>query len=241
VASKLKYEIKIPKPCNESWSEMTPTEKGAFCSNCKREVFDFTKMSNYQLAKLLDDNQNMCGKFKREQLDIDIQSLKNKKPSNVGILLGISAFLSVSYPAFSQSKKTEEIRKIEQSNKINERTNNKKINDSILIRGHIFDKIGSLPGTNVVLKGHSNVTQTDFDGNFSINIKKEELEKNPILVFSFIGYKTQEKRITKDTEFLKVKMLEENVIMGEVIIIKKQNIFRRIGNLFRKKDKKTCH
>lgn len=30
----MKYEIKIPKPCNEKWNAMTPTEKGAFCSNC---------------------------------------------------------------------------------------------------------------------------------------------------------------------------------------------------------------
>ena len=36
-------------------------------------------------------------------------------------------------------------------------------------------------------------------------------------------------------------MKEEEILLGEVVIIKKQNIFRRIGNLFKKKDKKNCH
>ena len=237
----MKYEIKIPKPCNEKWSEMTLTEKGAFCSNCKMEVFDYTKMSNYQLAKLLDDSQHMCGKFKPEQLNLNIRSLKQNRQSNISLLLGFSAFLSLSTPLFGQNKKPEKITLTEQRNKINEETKIKKVSDSIQIRGQIFDDNGGLPGANIILKGHSYGTQTDFDGNFSINIQKEELGKKPILVFSFIGFETQEIRVDKETKFLKVKMVEDDVLMGEVVIIKKQNIFRRIGNLFRKKDKKTCH
>ena len=46
----------------------------------------------------------------------------------------------------------------------------------------------------------------------------------------------QEIRINLETEFLKVKMVEDIIVMGEVVIIKKQNIFRRIINIFRRKD-----
>ena len=33
----MKYKLKIPNPCDEKWNEMTPTEKGVFCSKCNKE------------------------------------------------------------------------------------------------------------------------------------------------------------------------------------------------------------
>jgi len=232
----MKYEIKIPKPCREKWSEMTATEKGAFCLNCNKEVFNFTEKSNYQLSKILDSNQKLCGKFKPEQLNIDISSLQNNKYSKVGLLFGITTLLTLTTPIFSQNKTTEKI-KITQLNVVNKETIfNKRIKDSIEIKGQVFDEIGGLPGVNIVLKGYSDKTETDFDGNFTINIKKTELDKNLILGFYYLGFEMQEIRINLETEFLKVKMVEDIIVMGEVVIIKKQNIFRRIINIFRRKD-----
>ncbi|OHX65013.1 SusC/RagA family TonB-linked outer membrane protein [Flammeovirga pacifica] len=46
----------------------------------------------------------------------------------------------------------------------------------------------ALPGVNVLIKGTSNGTVTDLDGNFSISLQDGE----NALVFSFIGYKTTE-------------------------------------------------
>ena len=230
----MKYEIKIPNPCNEKWSKMTPTEKGAFCSSCQKEVFDFTNKSNYQLAKLLDTNKNICGKFKPKQLNTTISSLENNKYSKVGIMLGVSTLLTFSTPIFGQNKSTE-IRQIEQFNEINnKKTITKKITDSIQIQGQVFDGNGGLPGVNIKLKGYSDVFQTDFDGNFSIEISNKEMAKNPILVFSYIGFEVQEIKINQKSESLRIRMIEDDVLMGDVVIVKKQNIFRRIGNLFRK-------
>jgi len=62
-----------------------------------------------------------------------------------------------------------------------------------------------------------------------------------ILIVSYLGFETQEIKLNENTEFIKVKMIEDKVFLGEVVIIKKQNIFRRIGNLFRKKEKINCH
>ena len=44
-----------------------------------------------------------------------------------------------------------------------------------------------LPGVNVVLKGTATGTVTDVDGNFKISVTSDAT-----LVFSFIGYQTQE-------------------------------------------------
>ena len=220
---------------------MTPTEKGAFCSNCKKEVLDFTNTSNYQLAKFLDTDSKLCGKFKPEQLNRNISSLDTNKYSKTGILLGVTTILSLSTPILGQNK-LPEIIKTGQSNLVsNDIINNKKLTDSIQFKGNVFDENGGLPGANIFFKKQSYGVQTDFDGNFSINIEKKEIKKNLILVISYIGFETQEIKINNNTKFIKVKMEEDDVLLGEVVIVKKQNIFRRIGNLFRKKNKKNFH
>ncbi len=56
------------------------------------------------------------------------------------------------------------------------------------VAGIVTDETGSpLPGVNVVEKGTSNGTSTDFDGNYVINISE-----NATLVFSSLGYQSKE-------------------------------------------------
>lgn len=56
------------------------------------------------------------------------------------------------------------------------------------VSGTVTDESGPLPGANVSVKGTSNGTTTDFDGNYTLN----NVPEDAILVFSFVGYKTQE-------------------------------------------------
>ena len=59
------------------------------------------------------------------------------------------------------------------------------------VTGVITDQDGlPLPGANVVVKGTSNGTQTDFDGNYSI-----QANTGDILVYSFVGQKTEERTV----------------------------------------------
>ncbi|MFS4456063.1 SusC/RagA family TonB-linked outer membrane protein [Maribacter sp. 2304DJ31-5] len=56
------------------------------------------------------------------------------------------------------------------------------------VTGTVTDESGiPLPGVNVIEKGTSNGTSTDFDGNYAINVSD-----NAILVFSSLGYKSIE-------------------------------------------------
>ncbi|TND10460.1 MAG: hypothetical protein FD123_102 [Bacteroidetes bacterium] len=65
-----KLRIAVPEPCHERWDQMTATEKGAFCKSCAKEVRDFTRMTNEEVAYFLKHNQNekTCGRFRNEQL-----------------------------------------------------------------------------------------------------------------------------------------------------------------------------
>jgi Ca-activated chloride channel family protein len=55
------------------------------------------------------------------------------------------------------------------------------------ITGLVSEKAGPLPGVNVLVKGTSRATQTDFDGKYSIQASKGET-----LVFNFIGYQSSQ-------------------------------------------------
>ena len=55
------------------------------------------------------------------------------------------------------------------------------------VSGTVSSEDGPLPGATVVVKGTSNGTTTDFDGNFSIAAGADD-----VLVVSFVGFATQE-------------------------------------------------
>ena len=60
-------------------------------------------------------------------------------------------------------------------------------NKENIIYGVVSDEQGlPLPGVNIIIKGTSKGTQTDFDGYYEINYKE-----NLILVFSYVGFDTQ--------------------------------------------------
>ncbi|WP_406684966.1 SusC/RagA family TonB-linked outer membrane protein [Seonamhaeicola sp. MEBiC1930] len=69
-----------------------------------------------------------------------------------------------------------------------------------------------LPGTTVLVKGTTNGVSTDFDGIYSITANEGE-----ILVFSFVGYKTQEIKIGASNT-INVTMQEDASVLQEVVI-----------------------
>lgn len=71
----------------------------------------------------------------------------------------------------------------------------------------------TLPGVNVTIKGQKNGTQTDIDGAFAIEAKKGD-----ILVFSFMGYTTQEKRIG-DSKTVSIVLASEASQLHDVVIV----------------------
>ena len=57
-----------------------------------------------------------------------------------------------------------------------------------IVKGTVVDDTGMpLLGATVIVEGTSNGATTDFDGNYLLNVKKE----NAVLVFSYLGFETQ--------------------------------------------------
>lgn len=85
----------------------------------------------------------------------------------------------------------------------------------IPVSGKVTDDSGEpLPGVNVVEKGTTNGTSTDSQGNFTLQVTDE----NSILVFSFIGYGSQEVKVGNQTSF-DVKLILDVTTMQEIVVI----------------------
>ncbi len=81
------------------------------------------------------------------------------------------------------------------------------------VTGTVSDANGPLPGASVVVKGTTTGTQTDFDGNYSI-----EAGSDATLVFSYVGFKTQEIAVNGQSS-INVTMLEDAEALEEVVVI----------------------
>ena len=92
---------------------------------------------------------------------------------------------------------------------------NAAIQQQITITGTVTDSNGeSLPGVSVMVKGTSQGTITDVNGNFTINVTGDK----PVLQISYIGYLTQEIEVGNRTSF-EITLLESTLEMDEVIVI----------------------
>ncbi len=70
-----------------------------------------------------------------------------------------------------------------------------------------------LPGVTVLVKGTSNGTVTDVDGNFSLAVP----DANAVLLFSFVGYNTEEVTVGSQTSF-SIELVESEDQLETVVV-----------------------
>lgn len=95
----------------------------------------------------------------------------------------------------------------------------------LLFRGLITDKEGApLPGAAIQVKGTNQGTTTDINGEYYLMVKGVA---KPVLVFSFIGMKTQEVAYTKGKHRINVTLEESQQVMEEVVVTGYQVLDKR--------------
>ena len=83
------------------------------------------------------------------------------------------------------------------------------------VTGVVVDGTGEpVIGANVVVKGTTNGTITDFDGNYTI----EGVSANDVLVISYIGYLSQEVPVGNQS-MIKVTLKEDTQTLDEVVVV----------------------
>nr|WP_082433595.1 TonB-dependent receptor [Allomuricauda eckloniae] len=87
------------------------------------------------------------------------------------------------------------------------------------IRGSVKDEGGNpLPGTNILVKGTTNGTQVDFDGNFILEVA----DNNAILVVSYLGFKTAEISVNGQT-VIDIILVEDAARLEDVVVVGSRN------------------
>jgi len=82
------------------------------------------------------------------------------------------------------------------------------------ISGQVTDENGDgLPGVNIIVKGSTVGSVTDIDGNYKIDVPDES-----ILIFSFIGYLSQEVQVGKQS-IINVGLKPDSEVLDEVVVV----------------------
>jgi TonB-dependent starch-binding outer membrane protein SusC len=85
---------------------------------------------------------------------------------------------------------------------------------SLMVKGTVTDNTGApMVGVNVVLQGTTIGIVTDNEGKYQINAKS-----NSTLIFSFLGYKTQNVLVNNQS-VINVKLETSEVDLGEIVVV----------------------
>ncbi|MDT0643570.1 TonB-dependent receptor [Zunongwangia sp. F363] len=82
------------------------------------------------------------------------------------------------------------------------------------VTGTVTDETGPVPGVTVLVKGTSNGTTTDFDGNYSIS----NVPADATLQFSFIGFTTTEVPVNGRSS-IDVTLQEDTEALDEIVVV----------------------
>ncbi|KAA0992795.1 SusC/RagA family TonB-linked outer membrane protein [Dyadobacter aurulentus] len=86
------------------------------------------------------------------------------------------------------------------------------------LTGKVLDEKNSgLPGVSVVIKGTQKGTTTDIDGSFKLALPDEEAT-NAVLVFSFVGYQSQEVPV-RSSSVITVSLAPEDRSLNEIVVV----------------------
>ncbi len=87
------------------------------------------------------------------------------------------------------------------------------IEQAIHVKGQVVDSTGEpVIGANIVVKGTNTGVISDIDGNFAI-----DAPKNSVLLISFIGYKSQEVKLTGPS--VKIVLTDDAEMLNEVVVV----------------------
>jgi len=237
---KTELSITLKEPCSENFDNFKSTNNGGFCENCKKEVIDFTRMSNFEIMKHLDNNTKTCGRFRQHHINTPIVLNQSRfswfgKAAVVAVsFFGLAGTTNlhaneVKLPTITVQTKTAPISTLKVVN----------LEGAYTVKGKVSDAQNlPLAGVNVVLKGSNIGIQTDFDGKFKF---PQKLNEGDVLLFSYIGFDTKEYLV----EASKEKVIEINIqfddtdiiLMGDVAVEgvykSKKNIFQKFIGLFK--------
>ena len=151
------------------------------------------------VSALLANSTDLSFKIRGDQI-----MLKRTKKQNEILSPEISGYTGI----------TEEVNRANNSQLTSSLTSSY-VNYKITVSGTVTSATGeSMPGVNIIQKGTTNGTATDADGRYSLSVS----EGDAVLVFSFIGYTTQEVTVN-GRSVIDVALAEDVLRLDEVVVV----------------------
>lgn len=181
----------ISEPCSENWNNMSPNEKGAFCSKCAKNVIDFTQLDPkaFKSELLLHLDGPICGRITKTQednLNAEIALFASSRHTQLQsaflfsllIIFGLSLFSCKSNESSTQIQQVQQAAKMHfSSEEVNKAV--KENNKLILMEPQVLD----FESEEVILGALSRV-ETDF--------LFEQIVEEPVLIKAHKTYDLDE-------------------------------------------------
>lgn len=173
-------------------------------SQMAKLTISFKNATVEQVLAGIEDNSEFNFVYNRDVIDLDRKVDVNYKDAKVNDILG---------DLFKNTNVT--YRLIDRTIVLSTLSEAGFIQQSRNISGKVTDSFGApLPGVTVVLKGTTNGTITDLEGNYLLS----NVPPNATIVFSFVGMKTIEKEVSGQS-VINVSMTDETIGLEEVVAI----------------------
>jgi len=231
--------------CNQIWEYMPENEKGRLCKKCSNTIIDFRNKPNKEIAIIHSTSKTkVCGLYTPEQLKYPTKrSSKKKKNTWNSIYIGVFGALAINNLSAQENKPKQKIVQTDLKNSSSKSNDAKikkpiQINDSIQVTGLITGLIDGknntpLAGSSIILKGSNNGTVSDFNGMFTLNLSKKNIEDKAYLIFSYIGFSTQEIKINldnfseNDIMTLNVDLKEDIGSLTQFYVVYKPSLYKK--------------
>lgn len=216
-------QLSVPQPCHEDWQNMITVEQGRFCNSCKKNVIDFSLMSDGEIRRYFSTRtSSICGRFYSDQLNRNIDFPKRKT------IPWLKYFFQFTLPALLvsmklQAQKKDSIPVVEVTScwkgtvkgKFTGVVNDPK-SENVEITGKVTDNHGSrLRDVSVLIKGTRTGTFTDTNGMFKIF--SPEKTETVVLAISCVGFQSVEQRINVNDQTNVVLAMAKDIFMDKII------------------------
>ncbi len=163
-------QITIPEPCHENWAEMTPTQQGAYCKVCSKNVIDFTTKTENEIYDILTQSDgNTCGRFTSFQLQ---QPIRKTEVNNGwfnwrAIAASLAALVAFEETARASGKAEKVSVTVEALTAI---SNRGETGTGDEINGMVLDAENHepIPDAYLIWQDDSSVVSTDLEGRFTL-------------------------------------------------------------------------
>jgi hypothetical protein len=228
--NKTSFTLSIKSPCTQQWSTMDQSDCGRFCSQCQKNVIDFTTMSDAQIIAFLEKNKTgICGRLHASQQGRIMHQTGLKSTSFFQRIVAALLFIGSTDEAISADLHKDQM-------EINEVSSQKSMIpngfDSIVqdssknrIQGKVVDE-NSVPieGCNIELMHSKYGVLTDSRGYYQIEIPIDIKENQFLIKVYYLGYTPYEFVVNKNELPLKDKLItlhEDHVgVLGDVCFVK---------------------